>query len=163
MVTQATLLAFAVVSIVSGQTWNRRAYYRDSNCQGEFAYGIQVYTPISPCQNNGLSLTQSCEVKSTNPLALSSEATGCDSISPESVTEQIWFPEPGQGTLVNSNYLTLFGYQNNPSQPQCNIENGRVQLQQETFAADGRCYAWEPDYYFKASCSGNSGTIIYCR
>jgi hypothetical protein len=42
----------------------------------------------------------------------------------------------------------------------CETGSSLSSLEQIAYLADGKCYSWEPNYYFKASCSGDGRSAL---
>ncbi|KAH6586040.1 hypothetical protein BASA61_006629 [Batrachochytrium salamandrivorans] len=155
LVASAALLASSGVAA----SWQRRVYHTDSACKGPFGYGVQVWIPTAPCQAPG-SVTASCEIKSTDTRTPSSEGTACDN---NPASDSAYFPTPAEASLVSgANYLSVNVYNNQPGQANCFFD-ASVQVEQTTFAADGKCYAFEAGNYFKASCSATTGQVQFCN
>jgi hypothetical protein len=158
--TLSALLLFGS-SVQSQGSWNRRVYFDQLGCKGNMGYGVQVYYPVISCPG-GISSTvinSPCENKSQNTLTLSSEGTSCQSTNPSTVSDDIYFPAADQAGKA-ATYLTVNSYS---GQTTCSMNKGQVILTQETFAADGKCYAIEPDQFFKASCNGSNGRVVFCK
>ncbi|EGF76373.1 expressed protein [Batrachochytrium dendrobatidis JAM81] len=152
------ILLLSIACTVSA-SWQRRVYYTDNSCKANFGYGVQVWVPNAPCSSPA-SVTTSCEIKSTDSRALSSEGTACDN---QPATDNAYVPSSSDAALVpGANYLSVNVYNNAPNQQPCFFDP-TVQVEQTTYAADGKCYAFESGYYFKASCSGTSGQVQFCN
>jgi hypothetical protein len=135
-----------LLTFVSAQQWHRRFYYNDNNCQNALALGIHVYLPGS-C--NGLPFV--CEAKSGLTLK-SSESTGCEGAT--SFSPNPYFK--GQKVVPGANYLTLNQY----NTPGCTLG---AAVEQNTFVADGKCYAVESqDSFYKATCAGTTAKLNIC-
>jgi hypothetical protein len=136
--------------------WAHRIYWNDNRCTEQFTFLIQVAIPQAPCPLVQ-PLNTICEVKA-NGTVKSSEGTGCDRL--ERFNDSPWFPPPSVGRPVpNTNYLSINQY----ASSNCDA-SGRFTYEQNTFAADGNCYAVETnESFFKATCSGNRGTLSICR
>lgn len=155
------LVATLASSLVLAQgSWNRRVYYDDLTCKGHYTHGYQVYIPTAICQDPNKKVNDACETKSRNELTPSSEGTWCQSIQASAVSDAPYFPpEDSRTRRVGDKFIVLNEY----AGPSCSHENGKVQIEQVTYLADSKCYAWEPGSYFKASCSGSESTIEFCN
>ena len=142
------LIAASIFSVAAD--WQRRVYYTDNTCKGTFQFGEQVYIPSAPCPNPSKDYGAICESKSTDALVKSSEGTSCEKGTGD---DSVFMTS----AAPNTSYLSLNAY-NGAS---CDAKN--VQITQRTYAADGKCYVFEPGYYFKASCTETSGTITFCK
>ncbi|KAJ3054804.1 hypothetical protein HK102_011461, partial [Quaeritorhiza haematococci] len=94
------------------------------------------------------------------------EATTCDPQDPATLSDQPKFVPPGgpNGANLrpnNANYLVVNKY-SAAQKLDCTVNAGKVNLEQDIYAADGGCYAWEKDIYFKASCSETGGVVSIC-
>jgi hypothetical protein len=136
--------------------WAHRVYWNDNRCSEQFTFLIQVAIPQAPCPLIQ-PLNTICEIKA-NRTVKSSEGTGCDRL--ERFNDAPWFPSATIGRPVpNTNYLSINQY----ASPDCDA-SGRFTYEQNTFAADGNCYAVETnESFFKATCSGSQGSLSICR
>jgi hypothetical protein len=154
--TQQTTIATIKLSIMStpGQ-YAHRAYWNDNRCAGEFVFAIQVSIPHAPCALVE-PINRICETKSTSTLT-SSEGTGC--VKLDAFSDAPWVPEVSVGKPVpNANYLSLSQF----NAPNCD-STGRT-TEQNTFAANGNCYAVETNNsFFKATCDETQGSLSICR
>jgi hypothetical protein len=150
------LAALLLHSVRSQGQWARRVYWNDNQCAGEYAMAIQVLIPHAPCQSQ-TPLNQICEIKSTGKLK-SSEGTGCDAAN--TISDQPWLPKSAVGKPVNgASYLTITQYAGSSCDG-----SGKVSMEQNSFAADGKCYAVESqNSFFKATCSGSTGKLEICK
>lgn len=152
-------MKFILISLTFGtvlsQSWSHRLYFKDMNCTSQFTYGVQQWLPTDKCPQ-ALPANANCETKSVNPVASSSEASMCG-IEPPS--DSPYFPPASQVAVVaGSKYLVINRY----SGSDCAM-TPTVTLEQETFVADGKCYAIETtNSFFKATCDGTSGFMLPC-
>ncbi|KAI8908073.1 hypothetical protein EDD86DRAFT_208820 [Gorgonomyces haynaldii] len=131
-------------------SWQRRVYYTDLQCKGNFQWGEQVFIPSAACQASSTDYGAICEIKSTDSLVQSSEGTSCET---GQQTDAVFMTNP----IPGSNYLVLNSYLGTD----CSAQNSK-QITQRTYAADGKCHVFEPGAFFKASCTADSGTITFC-
>ena len=154
-----------VLTFVHSQGWNIRVYYNDNRCKGKYVFGIIDYSPYLECFTN-TSLRRVCETKSTEKLALSSEGTGCQLANLQTFTTTdipTFLPLKGQGDLISDvNYVIVNSYAYSRGS-QCDVKKGSVAVNQRIHAANGKCFATEPGWFFKASCTpGGASTVWSC-
>jgi hypothetical protein len=146
-----TLVLFSTVSA----SWQRRDYYNDNVCAADSQLNMQVFIPNVPCQNVNVP-SAICEIKSRNPVYLSSEGTGCDNAPQSDVP---YYPSRIIGGI---NYLTTNQFFHiGSTSDECNI-GPNTQITQNTYAADGQCHVYESDSSFRATCDQNGATVTLC-
>ncbi|KAJ3281836.1 hypothetical protein HK104_011255 [Borealophlyctis nickersoniae] len=160
------LAALAAVGAVEAQSgsWARRVYYTGPTCTGNIGHAISVFDNHNGCPG-GVTTAQApvntvCENKSTDALIKSAEGTGCDTVpSVSAVSDAPYYPSSGPGKVPGANYAILNQY-NGAS---CGTQGGSVSITQTAFAADGKCYAMEPGWYFKAWCNSTGSLVVWCK
>jgi hypothetical protein len=138
---------FVLFSLVTAQSqWHRRFYYDDRTCAGKLSLGVHVFL-AGTCASTSFA----CEQKSPGTPS-SSESTGCSSISSFSPDPVFTIPSGS----VSGTYMTL----NQFYTADCTLGSS---VEQNTFAADGKCYAVETENsFFKATCSGTTAQLDIC-
>jgi hypothetical protein len=146
-------LALLPTALAQGQ-WAQRVYWSDNTCSSTIALAIQVSIPQAPCSST-TPLNQICEVKAKTTTK-SSEGTGC--VSTDKFTDSPWFPNTQIGKPVpNASYMSLTQYGGLKCDP-------TLPMEQNTFVANGECFAIETENsFFKAICDESSGKIDICK
>jgi hypothetical protein len=148
------MITLALFELASA-SWQRRDYYNDNRCAGDSQLNMQVFIPNVVCPRVNVPL-EICEIKSTNPIYLTSEGTGCDNAP---ATDRPYYPSR---IIPNINYLTTNQYFNlRGVSTTCDI-TPNTQITQNTYAADGRCHIFERDTGFRATCDQNGATLQLC-
>ena len=115
-----------------------------------FAYAVSVYSPVAACPagatTDKVSLVSTCIPKSNDTRAPSSEGSGCDDV-PGTVSDAEWSVPIGQGSkIAGIPYLVTNAYGNAEG---CDISSTTNAITQTIYAADQKCYAYEPGLFFK--------------
>ncbi|KAJ3039403.1 hypothetical protein HDV00_012279 [Rhizophlyctis rosea] len=158
------LLSIAALGVDAAGQWSRRIYYDNLPCKPDhYAHLISVYIPSTPCAGKTTaeeSLLTSCIPKSEDPLAASSEGSGCDTVTSDLPSDGEWIPPTGQGSKIpGAPYLVVNVYGNVEG---CKVEKSTNSITQNVYAADGKCHAYEPGVFFKAACNSAQGIVTWC-
>ncbi|KAI8908573.1 hypothetical protein EDD86DRAFT_208011 [Gorgonomyces haynaldii] len=139
---------------VAAQRFDRRVYYNDNACAGTLTLAVSVWQAAIQCPANTPALNTVCETKSIGERK-SSEGTGCTA---DKYSDTPYFPAASVAKL-GSKYLVLNSYL-----PSLTCQNdGKQPMEQNSFLADGNCYAVETqNSFFKASCSSTTGQLDIC-
>ncbi|KAJ3050189.1 hypothetical protein HK097_008839 [Rhizophlyctis rosea] len=158
-------LALTAVTVDAAGQWSRRIYYDNLPCNpNHYAHLLSVYIPNAPCAGKTTaeeSLLAVCIPKSDDPLAPSSEGSGCDTVTSDLPSDAEWIPRDGQGSKrPNTPYLVVNTYGNVQG---CAVTSTTNSISQTVYAADGKCYAYEPGVFFKAACNSAQGIVTWCK
>ncbi|KAJ3354808.1 hypothetical protein HDU91_005737 [Kappamyces sp. JEL0680] len=154
-----TFSYLSLTAAVLAQQYSRRGYYDDVACAGTFTVGISVPN-AGTCGNAPGTLTKICVVKGQDPnltgTLKSSESSGC-SAAPGGISDAVWLAGAGEGKLkAGAPYLTVNAY----SDAACTSSK---LAEQNTFLADGACYAVEYEKsFYMASCTASSAVLKVC-
>lgn len=96
------MLFLILTSSAFAEYWDRRAYYDDTQCKGQFTVGIQVkISGVGVCKTPA-PLLDLCIIKGQDPaktgLLKSSESSGCE-LSSAPLDDRPWIPAEKDGPL----------------------------------------------------------------